>query len=130
LEVWIRAARSGAAEIDRQEVCDVTVGELLANAPSEKDDSWPCNTVRKIFEEIDSPRLLNGFVIGIKNKRRSYTKLLGEGGRQERDLATKYEGYAKQSRARWPRISAALSQVAAEYREEARREDLEAEIER
>jgi hypothetical protein len=86
--------------------------------------------VRAIIDAADSPRLERGFVTGIMNKRGSYSKSLGEGGRQERELATQYKVYADACEIRWPRTAAALRRVIAGYLEEARREDEEAEAER
>jgi hypothetical protein len=53
-----------------------------------------------------------------------------DGGSQERELAAKYDKYSEALRIHWPRTGAALKQVANEYREEARREDAEAEAEK
>lgn len=130
LRAWVKSAREKAAAVDRLEVCDITLGEVLAQAPGEQDGTWPCIPVRDVIDAADSPKLEQGFVIGISNKRGVYSKSLHEGGSQERELAAKYESYAKACQSRWPRTAAALMRVVAGYLEDARREDQEAEAER
>jgi len=129
LREWIRAVREKAAAADRLEVCDRTVGGVFAYAPGERDGSWPCIPVRTIFEEIDSPKLENGFAIGIYNKRGVTSRSRREGGRQERELADKYEMYSKACRSQYPRTSAILARVKDGYLDDAKREDAQAEAE-
>lgn len=127
LRAWLRDARERARASDRLEVADITIGEMFARAPGETDGSWPCIAVREALEECDSTKLENGFSIGICNLRGAHFRALDEGGKQERELAERYEGYAKASRGRWPRTEAVLLQVAGDYRAQAQREDASAE---
>ena len=126
LLAWLEEARKQARDIDRLEVAEITIGEALARAPGELDGSWPCIAVRDALEAYESPKLENGFTIGIANLRGTYSKSLGEGGDQERALAEKYEGYAAKCRGLWPRTEAVLMRAAKSYLEQARREDAEA----
>lgn len=127
LQKWLDGARSAAASIDRLEVCDVTIGELLAKDPETNERDWPSVPVRESLEKIDTSEIVRGFVVGIRNKHGSTVRGMREGGRQERELAAKYDRYAEAARTRWPRTGAALKRVANEFREEAKREDAEAE---
>jgi hypothetical protein len=127
LSSWVRSVRTKAAAVNRSDACDLTIGQILAYAPNESDGSWPCIPVREAIDSIESPEAERGFVLGVLNKRGGYSKALGEDGRQERELASRYETYAKACETRWPRTAAALRQVAASYREEARLADEEAE---
>ncbi len=129
LREWIHAVREKAASVDRLEVCDVTVGGVFAHAPGEQDGSWPCIPVRAILEEIESPKLENGFAIGIYNKRGVTSRSRREGGRQERELAGKYEMYAKACRSHYTRTSAILMRVRNGYLDDAKREDAQANAE-
>ena len=127
LHKWVKSARDEAAKVDRLEVCDITLGELFAHAPIERDGSWPCIPVREIIEMAESPNLENGFRTGIVNKRGIVGKALGEGGQQERSLAEKYDAYARACQTSYPHTASVLRSVAANYLDEARREDAKAE---
>ncbi len=129
LREWNHPVPEKAAAAERLEVCDVTVGGVFAHASGEPDGSWPCIPVRAILEEIESPKLENGFAIGIYNKRGVTSRSRREGGRQERELADKYETYAKACRSQYPRTSAILMRVRDGYLDDAKREDAEAKAE-
>ena len=94
---WIKAARSLAQERGLLEVCDSRIGEVLAYARGESDESWPCIPVRDALEEIsvNSEEILKGFSVGIFNKRGLVTRSLREGGDQERDLARTFRAFAR-----------------------------------
>ena len=126
LLAWLDKTRRQARDIDRLEVAEITIGEMLARAPGESDGSWPCIAVRAALESCNSTKLEDGFRIGISNLRGAHWRSLDEGGKQERELAEKYEDYATACRGRWPRTEAALMRVADDYREQARRQDAEA----
>jgi len=127
---WVAAVRTKAKEVDRLEVSDITIGQVLAYAPAEADGSWPCIPVREVIENVESSELERGLVTGVLNKRGVVSKALYEGGKQEHDLAAQYEGFASKCQASWPRTSAALRIIVRSYEEDARREDAEAEADR
>lgn len=127
---WVATARAKALSLRRLTVCDVSIGQVFAHAPPDPDDSWPCTPVRDAIEAVNSRHLENGFEIGIMNKRGTYSKSRDEGGRQERALAETYQRHADVCDPRWPRTAGALRRVAADYREQARREDQEADADR
>ena len=120
---WVKKARALCEVSGRLEICDIKIGEVFAHAPSESDGSWPCTPVRDVIEEIDSDELIEGFKLGIFNKRGGYSKSLTEGGEQERALAARYAAYADACDIEWPRTAAALRRVVHQYEAEARRED-------
>lgn len=128
LFTWIHTARSLAEQRGLLEICDSQIGQVLAHAPHEADSTWPCIPVRDALDEIDSEEMLNGFAVGIYNKRGMVTKSLGEGGTQERELAEKNYRFADACKVDWPKTAAILRRVALGYEEEARREDLSAEL--
>lgn len=129
LVTWVREARKKAAEVDRIEVCDIMLGKVFAYAQEDPDGSWPCQPVRDILEEANSTDLEQGLGTGIINKRGIYSKSPTDGGRQERELAKRYETYALKVQTRWPRTSTVLRRIALDYTEQARREDAEVEAE-
>ena len=57
-----------------------------------------------------------------------FTKSLGEGGKQERKLAGRYDQFADALRLKWPRTAAMLKRIAQGYIREASREDLRSEL--
>jgi hypothetical protein len=120
---WVKVARALCEESGRLEICDIQIGEVFAHAPAESDGSWPCIPVRDVIEEIDSDELIEGFKVGIFNRRGGYSKSPTEGGEQERALAKRYAAYADACDIEWPRTAAALRRVARGYEEKARRED-------
>jgi hypothetical protein len=130
LRLWVDRAQELARKCDRLEVCDLTLGEVLAHAPEDSDGSWPCVAVRDLLEGTDSTGMIRGLSVGVFNKRGTTCRSPHEGGRQERELAAKYEGYANTCQNRWPKTAAALRRIAEDYLWEARREDAEAAAER
>ena len=127
LRAWVTEMRAKAAEGDRIEVADITLGEVFAWAPMDLDGRWPCAAVREIIEVIDAPEIGRGFTTGIVNKRGSYMKSLHEGGNQERELAAKYKTFSEKCRTQSPKTAKALFDVAHQYEQQAAFEDGEAE---
>ena len=129
LLTWVREARKKATEVDRIEVCDIMIGKVFAYAQEDSDGSWPCQPVRDILEEANSTDIEQGLRTGIINKRGIYYKSPTDGGRQERELAKRYEAYALKAQSRWPRTATVLQRIATYYTKQARREDAEVEAE-
>ena len=67
--------------------------------------------------------MLEGFAVGIFNKRGAYLKSLTDGGQQERELAAKYDAWTQACQIEWPRTAKVLDRIARRYEEQARRED-------
>jgi len=129
LASWVQAVRKASAEIDRLEVCDINLGGLFAHAPVGADGVWPCEAVRDMIEELNSCKVFDGAHTGIYNLRGAHWR--GDGGAQERDLATKYRGWGEALRYTHPYLSSSLLMVVAKtYEREAEREDAEAGIRR
>jgi hypothetical protein len=122
LRAWVVVARQKAKEEDRIEVCDVNLGELFARAPEDADKAMPPVAIRDIIEETESEKMESGLTIGLHNLRGVISKSLYEGGKQERDLAARFEKYAEIC-SKWPRTAAALRSVAEDYIHQANRED-------
>jgi hypothetical protein len=125
----VKKVRELAMKGDRIAVCDITIGELFASSP-EEDGKWPCLAVRSALEEVDSQEIERGFATGIMNSRGVYTKSIGEGGKQERELAETYTKHASASVTKWPRTAAVLRSVATDYRARADHADQAAKRER
>lgn len=126
LQTWLDEVRAGLAEADRLEIGELHIGEVFAHAPSDSDETFPTRPVRDVLEAAPNDRLERGFTIGLHNKRGVTSRGMTEGGKQEYDLADKYEAWARGVEATHPRTAGALRVVAESYREEGRRNDEEA----
>lgn len=129
LSAWIAAVREASAELDRADVCDMSLGQMLSHAPVGADGVWPCEPVRDVMEELQSESLFNGAHSGLYNSRGVIWR--GEGGDQERELAQKYRRWGEALRFTHPQLSASLLlDMAKTYEHQAEREDEEAGIRR
>ena len=127
---WVAEARRLCVEHGRVEIGDQKIGELLSKSPAEGDGSWPCRPVCEAMERIASQQIGDGFNIGVLNGRGAYSRRIDEGGVQERELAAKYRGWAQQRAFDYPYVSSVLERIAADYDQEAKREDTQVEIRR
>jgi len=126
LRDWLDEVRALLTQSDRLEVGELLVGEVLAHAPTDPDGTFPTWPVREVLESAPNDRLERGFVIGLYNKRGVTSRAITEGGRQEYELANRYERWAEAIEATYPRTAGALRTIAASYREDGRRNDEEA----
>lgn len=126
LQGWLDEVRPLLAQSDRLAVGELHLGEVLAHAPADPDGTFPALPVREVLEAAPNDRLERGFTIGLFNKRGVTSRGMTEGGKQEYDLAKKYEGWAEAVQATHPRTAGALRSIAESYREEGRRNDEEA----
>jgi transcriptional regulator with XRE-family HTH domain len=127
LRNWVRAVQDLAEGATVAEMCDQRMGTLLAHAPGEGAESWPCIPVRNVIEDYGSEAFVDGFEVGILNNRGAYMKMPTEGGKQEQTLAETYLGWARACEIEWPKTAAALRRVGQQYLAEGRREDVVAE---
>lgn len=93
------------------------------------DGLWPDIAVREVIEEVASKQMERAIATGVFNKRGVVTKLIGEGGVQERELAETYHFYAIVLADSYPRTAAMLRSIADRYTSHAHGEDIWAELE-
>jgi len=125
LNLWVDIARQGCLEKNRSAIGDECIGQVLAHSIKGTDGIWPHEFVREIFERCESSHLELGFIVGLRNQRGVTMREHLEGGKQERELFEKYEGWAKSMRHSYPRTSNVLQRIAEEYSAEAINEDRE-----
>jgi hypothetical protein len=125
---WVRTARLALSEADRADIGDELVGQAFAYSPVGADGAWPAEPVRDLIETIGSRELENGFIIGRISSRGVTTRGIYDGGKQERELAQQYRQWSTATQAEWRRTSRILRTLAESYEQDARREDLEAEL--
>ncbi|MEV6983387.1 helix-turn-helix domain-containing protein [Sphaerisporangium sp. NPDC051017] len=126
LRDWVQRARLRLTEIDRGDVGDEIIGQILSASPDGADGSWPAEEVREVIDGIGSPGIDSGLYVGILNRRGMTSRGVFEGGQQERDLADKYRDLARRIAGDWPRTARVLRGVADTYERRARSEDAEA----
>ena len=120
---WLTKAREECSILERLAVADLEIGEVLACAPADIDQTWPCLAVRDAMEDINSEEIFRGFDIAVMNSRGVTSRSLTEGGSQEREQAAKYQGFADRIRAGWPLVAARLQRIANSYAHQAKWED-------
>jgi addiction module HigA family antidote len=129
LAKWITTVRQSCTELSREDVTDRCIGKVMSFAPVGKDGVWPCEPVRDVIEDIQSESMVSGMHTGMYNSRGVVMR--GEGGGQERELASKYRKWSETLQFSHPFVASKLLLVLAKtYEHEATREDLEAGIRR
>ena len=122
LEVKTRSQIAGI-----EDVAERRIGALLVHSPNEPErGTWPADAVCRVIEQLASDQLGSGFEVECFNKRGVHSRSVNEGGDQERKLAALYQGWSD-ALPHFPRVCAMLASVAENWRDYARREDIEAE---
>lgn len=125
---FIKDARELCRQADRLDVCDSTIGGILAYAPPDEDGLWPFAPARDELEPLDREKMRNGFIIGTRNKRGVTSRGMWDGGEQERDLANHYRNFAEKLHLSQPNVANLLEQIARSYEQDGKREDTEANL--
>ena len=129
LSQWVIEARRLCAEYGRVRIGDQYIGQILSRAPANDDGVRPCPAVCEVMERVGSKDIASGFAIGTFNARGVVGRAIGEGGRQERELAEKYRSRARQRAPHYPFVGGILEGIADDYDRQAIREDADAQIE-
>ncbi|WP_420476249.1 hypothetical protein [Noviherbaspirillum sp. ST9] len=112
LSAWCDEVQRRSADVDRRSVTDGRIGHLLAHAPVDPDDQvWPHKSVRRLLEQLSSDRVENAIRLERFNMRGVYSKAVGEGGQQERDLAEQARAWSRAVPA-FPRTATMLAAIA------------------
>ncbi len=94
LKNWVTDARFALSDLDRADIGDQQIGQLLASSPADADGIWPPKAVRELIETLGSSHLETGINIGRINNRGVTSRGVYDGGGQERDLAIRYREWA------------------------------------
>ena len=125
---WIEDARKCCEKTKHTTGGDIQIGFLLAHAPADSDGVWPHISVRNIIEKLSNPIIESHIENEIYNSRGVVSRNPYDGGKQERDLAEKYNGMSQIMRIKWPRTSTMLRSIAESYEHCAQREDLDSDL--
>jgi hypothetical protein len=129
-ENFIDETRKLSREADRLEVCDSTLGQIIAHIPADSNGIWPAQPARDVLNRPELDRLRRGFAIGTRNMRGTTSRAHDEGGGQERNLAATYRTYAKALQNSHPNLAATLEDLARSYQSEGLSHDVEAQLRR
>ena len=110
---WVSEARRMLIELSREEVGDSCIGQLLGRCPSGTDGVWPHEAVRMALEEIGNDDILRGMALAVYNSLGAVWR--GAGGELERNLAAKYEAWAKAVAPDYPVSAKLLRGIADHY---------------
>ena len=130
LKNWIEDVRTLCSKHARKYIGDETIGQILSSCPAGDDGIWPCETVRRVIEDIESEDIAIGMSIGIRNARGVTTRSFGDRGDQERELAAKYRDWSKKLSFEYPYVAKLLEEIARQYDYDAQHWDTREEIEK
>lgn len=129
LLTWYETVRRLASEAKRKAITDIHVGEALASVPPGEDGHWPIEAVRELLEATtDRSDLEQGLRIGVANQRGMTWRAIGEGGKQERELAASFRKGAEALAGSSPATAVLLRKLAQDFERDATGEDVSAEI--
>ena len=126
LQRWVTEVRRLCTEYSRVDLGDQYIGKLLSKAPADTGGLWPCGPVCEVMETVSAEHFARGFCIGVYNARGVHWR--GEGGDQERELASKYRSWARQLDFEFPYVSSVLERIAASYDHDAKWQDSESNV--
>ena len=115
LSRWVTETRRLCAEYGRARIGDRYIGQFLARGPAGKDGVKPCVAVSEAMEAVASQDIAAGFSIGTRNARGVVSRAVGEGGKQERELAERYRDWAARRSPDYPYVGSILEGIAADY---------------
>jgi hypothetical protein len=101
---------------------------LSADAPADSDGVWPHTSVRNVIEQLNNDVVDEHIRNKIFNRRGIVTKAIGEGGKQEQELATKYREMSDALRPKWPRTAKLLKTLGETYQDHAKRSDVDSDL--
>lgn len=125
---FIKETRDLCSYADRPTMCDQTLGQILAHAPSDEDGTWPSTPVRELLDNPELEDMRSGFCIGTSNKRGVTSRSPWDGGDQERTLAMYFRDQARRVQYSHPVVATMLEGIAKGYERHGKREDIEANL--
>ena len=129
LKSWIAEVIALGKKNYREKITYVKLGDLLVHMKSDDNEIWPSLLLSEIIEELSSSKFEDGLLTGKFNLRRTVTRVMYEGGQQEREIAEKYKEWASQ-REQFPRTKEMLLKAADEFEDRAIRIDNKAKEEK
>lgn len=128
LREWVYGAREKLKHLGIMKFGDDQIGKILSNSPLGTDEIWPHEAIRDLVEELQNPELEEAIEVGRFNSRGATFRSPFDGGKQERELAEKYQEQVEQIMLQWPRTSEILRRLGRSYERDANREDQQVEL--
>ena len=110
---WIVSVRTLARDNGREDIADDQIGQLLSHSPIGSDGYWPHESVREVLEDLGTPTLASGMLVGKQNARGVVWR--GPGGDQERELAKQFRDASTTLAAEYPFTARLLNELAQSY---------------
>ena len=107
---WLVDVRERLRQAGRLSPGDSEIGQILGRSKPGKDGVWPAPEIREALEACNSERMLRGMETGLFNNRGATWR--GTGGSEERTLASRYRGFARQVQDEHPVTARLLERVA------------------
>lgn len=117
LEEWVDLARNEFKAKNRVRIGDELIGRMLFHAPIGEDDVWPHKAVRKIIEKCESTDIERGMECQHLEQRGATMRALGDGGKQEREIADGLLKDADKLNYSSPRTALLLRKIAENYQD-------------
>lgn len=131
LNAWTASARELLHARNLANSGDQAIGKLMFYLPYDQNDgAFPPSELRLLLEQWRSEYLERGIEIEAFNSRGAYSKCIGEGGKQERELANYWLANAKMMNAIWPRAKALCIRISDSWVRRAEDEDITAQRDR
>ncbi|AEP10476.1 putative addiction module [Micavibrio aeruginosavorus ARL-13] len=121
---WVRQVQAGCKELARGKIGDHALGKLFSTAPAGDDGIWPCKPVRDALEQVLNEEMSDSLKTALYNKRGVHWR--GEGGDEERRLASEFQQWVSALQFTHPKIAKVLSRLVKTYQHEAEWQDTEA----
>ena len=125
---WVLAAREQCTETKHLIGCDLQLAEVFARMPADANGVWPHPSVRNLIEELRNPTIEKHIPFAIYNSRGVVSRTMDEGGAKERALSQKYNEWGDAVSEKWPRTAQVLRSLANMYDQDAKREDVSANL--
>ena len=126
LKDWLHQVRRLCERYDCADMGDLKIGKFLAQALANDDGVWPCRSVCEALEWMALEKVGHGFEIGARNSRGVHRR--EEGGNQERELAARYRGWARELVHEFPYVGSVLERIATSYEDDAKLRDDQANV--
>ncbi len=112
---WVCVVLKLAAEQGYIIGAKISLAHTLQFTPAGSDGIWPHEALRDLLEDELKYDFIDTFVMEKMNSRGVTTRSIGEGGKQEHDLASKYNDEAAKLNVEYPHTAKLLSSIAVRY---------------
>ena len=127
LSTWVNRVRDEASKSGHLTSADSRIGELLGKYRMTTPQHWPPEAICRVLEDSNSLQMFSGFRNSLCNGRGMTSRCPTDGGKLERDEASRYRDCANHRQSSFPFVANCLCDLAKFYEEDSKREDAEAE---